>query len=278
MKHINKIFLATLCGVITLFFIPCTPNRASLQRQLCNCSTKAIRNEFTLDENKASLITRWNTKRLHGLWPIQGISEQDTAGGINPIQAKRYAEIASIVESEVRVVCETGFFRGGSTLFWLMLFPNSVVHSFDTSFPESAVKWFDDNYPGRLITHQGDSKTQITTLQINTCDWVSVDGDHGPEGSYHDIKQFSKVSKPMSVLVSDDTFDCVLTETSCTECGAHCECKGNRPFCNQCSSGFKQAVDEMTIDFLGCSQYGFTGDGKYPVGSCHALFRKPHSK
>lgn len=220
------------------------------------------------------LISTWDRERLEELWKVQGIPKHDTGGGINPRQARRYMELASMDSKfKVKTVCETGFFRGGSTLFWLMLFPESIVHSFDISFPESAVKWFENKYPGRLITHTGDSKVLIPGLPANSCDWVSVDGDHGQGGAHHDIREFSKVSKPMALLVSDDTFDCKLSASSCTECGFNCPCSGSRPFCNECSDGFHRSVDENIIDWIGCDRYGVSSDRKYPIGSCHGYFR-----
>ena len=217
-----------------------------------------------------SLVSIWDRERLDGLWAAQGIPRHDTGGGINPRQGRRYADMA-IMDSKlkVKVVCESGFFRGGSTLFWLMLFEDSIVHSFDLSFPDGAIQWFHQKYPGRLVVHQGDSKQLIAALPRDTCDWVSVDGDHGPGGAYHDIQAFSRVSKPGALLVSDDTFDCTLSSTSCTECGDRCPCRGDRPFCNECSRGFHQSVDERVVEWLGCDRYGVSADGKYPIGSCH---------
>jgi hypothetical protein len=216
---------------------------------------------------------QWEETRLNELWPVQGIPKQDTSGGINARQVRRYIELA-LLESklETKTVCETGFFRGGSTLLWMMLFKDCIVHSFDTSFPDSAVNWFNQKYPGRLVIHTGDSKQMISTLPKNTCDWISVDGDHGKDGAYTDIKEFAKVSKPSAFLVSDDTFDCTLDANSCTECGPTCPCDGNRPFCNECSHGFRKTVDEKIIDWMGCDRYGISHDSKYPIGSCYGFF------
>jgi hypothetical protein len=248
--------------------------QTSIQFPPCNYSSQVLASITKSSDNTLSLISIWDKERLEELWPAQGIPRYDTGGGINSRQSRRYWELASMdTKFGVNVVCETGFFRGGSTLFWLMLFPNSIVHSFDILFPESAVKWFNQKYPDRLVIHKGDSKALISDLPKNTCDWVSVDGDHGQGGAYHDIIEFSKVSKPMALLVSDDTFDCKLSATSCTECGANCPCSGSRPFCNECSDGFRRSIDENIIDWSGCDRYGVSSDGKYPIGSCHGYFR-----
>jgi hypothetical protein len=269
----NFIFL--ISGLIFVVFmltsILCNQRHPphSHSRPPCNCSD-TNHPYLKTDKDAFSLIQSWEKERLHELWPAQGLSEHDINGGMNPRQGKRYAEIAyTESKNQVKVVCESGFFRGGSTLFWMMLFENSVVHSFDISFPENAIKWFEAKYPGRLVIHEGDSKQLISTMPKNTCDWVSVDGDHGPGGAYNDIKEFSKVSKPRTILVSDDTFDCILSQTSCTECNENCPCKGKRSFCNECSHGFQQTVLENVVDWMGCDRYGVSQDGKYPIGSCY---------
>lgn len=224
--------------------------------------------------HKESIVTKWESLRLSGLWPYQKLSVNDLNGGINLRQARRYEEIISERFNNQRTItiCESGFFRGGSTLFWLLLFPNATVFSFDVNFPVLAVDWFNDMFPGRLSVFQGDSKITISqALHENSCDMVSVDGDHGPGGSYNDIMSFSKVSKTGALILSDDTFDCTLTSESCSEC-SECPCDGAKPFCNYCSDGFHKAVQEKILHWEGCDRFGMSVDKKYPIGSCFGSF------
>ena len=221
------------------------------------------------------IASQWEALRLNELWPAQGLKSNDKSGGMNLRQARRYQEIAydEATLPSIQNVCETGFFRGGSTLFWMLLFPNATVHSFDISFPDSAVGWFNLRFPGRLVVHIGDSKNTIKSqLAHDLCDFVSIDGDHGPDGTLNDILNMVHVAKPGATIVSDDTFDCKLEANSCQEC-LDCPCRGNRPFCNFCSEGFQRGVSQNLIDWKGCDQYGYSDDKKYPIGSCYGVFR-----
>ncbi len=230
---------------------------------------------FSSSEIPLSITSQWEILRLNELWPAQGLNANDKSGGINLRQARRYQEIAheESTFTSIQNVCETGFFRGGSTLFWMLLFPNATVHSFDTFFPDSAVGWFNLRFPGRLVVHPGDSKNTVRSqLAANICDFVSIDGDHGPDGAFNDILNMVHVTKSGATIVSDDTFDCKLEATSCIEC-SDCPCSGDRQFCNFCSEGFQRAVSQNLIYWKGCDRYGYTDDKKYPTGSCYGVFR-----
>ena len=158
----HELFLASLSLVIiiyavfSLFAIQCHKTNISFHPMICppcNNST-VISGDMRPSDDTSSLVLQWENTRLNELWPAQGIPKHETGGGINARQVRRYIEMA-LLESklEIKSVCETGFFRGGSTLLWMMLFKDCIVHSFDVSFPGSAVDWFNQKYPGRLVMH-----------------------------------------------------------------------------------------------------------------------------
>ena len=70
-------------------------------------------------------------------------------------QAGHYVQLfgEAVAGVDAPVVCETGFFRGGTALLWLLLHPQSTVHSFDMQFHPQALVWFEGRYPGRLHAH-----------------------------------------------------------------------------------------------------------------------------
>lgn len=229
-----------------------------------------------------SLVEAWDLMRRHLMWPAQGLGAAGGSaginGGINKAQAAEYAQLLNSNPVPVRTVCETGFFYGGSSLFWLLLAPQSHLHTFDLAFRPGAVEFLNQHFPGRITYHEGDTAVtvpefvnQVVNGTFPPCDFISVDGNHNGEGPYTDIMHLTQASSPGATLVADDTFNCRTSVPHCTVCSGDCECAGGGgtlPFCNACSEGFFTNVDQARIRLLFCRKFGLSPDGLYPVGFC----------
>jgi hypothetical protein len=221
--------------------------------------------------------SQWENMRNNELWPAQSITD-DINGGINAAQVLQYTKLfRATEESRPMVFCETGFFRGASTLLWLLLHPNTVVHTFDINNNKPALAWFDAKFPNRVIMHIGNTKNTIPDflkLEVK-CDWISIDGDHAGTVPYQDIKNIASAARPNAVIVSDDTFDCNVATDVCREC-LHCKCGVHGAgFCNDCSSSYWRAHTEGFLEQKGCHTFGMTVDNTYPAGFCHGTMNNP---
>jgi hypothetical protein len=216
------------------------------------------------------MIAAWQKRRMEELWPAQGLQGSNLNGGINPFQAAAYEQLFSTTK-EKRVFCETGFFRGASTLLWLMLHPQATVHTFDINENRQALEWFDTHFAGRVKMYVGDSRKTIPEFvkQGVKCDWISVDGDHSGTGPYEDMKNLAMAARASAVVVSDDTFQCDPVVDTCREC-LSCKCAADaKGFCNDCSSSYWRGHKEGFFQHNGCQTFGFSVDKAYPIGFCH---------
>jgi predicted O-methyltransferase YrrM len=82
---------------------------------------------------------------------------------------------------------------------------------FDQTFFEPAIS------SGRIILHQGDSATEMSTLPEALFDWIYIDGDHTYEGVSRDIREAKRLIKPDGFLVFDDYM--VYSPLECTQYG-----------------------------------------------------------
>ena len=220
------------------------------------------------DLNADEIIAKWNNVRLSELWAAQGLHPSDIEGGMHATQAKQMLNILQRAEKHGRVIrniCETGFFRGGSSLFWMLTKPEAIVHSFDMGMHRNAKKWFSERFPGRWFGHEGDStKTLVQFHQENPnwrCDLVLVDGGHQGEIPYIDLTNFKKLSHAKTIVIMDDTF-------------AESDPNFNlKPL--TCSQAWKRAKDEMMTRPLpeneygpSCTPFGRTPNGAWPIGQC----------
>ena len=62
---------------------------------------------------------------------------------------------------EIKHICETGFFRDGSSLFWMLIFPDAILNTFDIKISPEASKFLDTLFPGRIFFHEGPSKETV---------------------------------------------------------------------------------------------------------------------
>lgn len=235
----------------------------------------AVENHSIVDASMA-LITNWNHVRRSELWHSQSILPSDEEGGIHAAQATELVQLLERMEKNgrpVRHVCETGFFRGSSSLLWLMSLNqnhhddrNKIrVHSFDVHVHPGAIQWFKERYPAQMSIHVGDSTVTLEEFHKKNpsfkCDLVFVDGNHRGEGPYMDILHFKDMAHEKTIIIMDDTFD----ETS--------DAYNTRP--NTTSQGWKLALEEKMVrhvseDLFGksCVTFGRTPNNAWPLGQC----------
>ena len=124
-------------------------------------------------------------------------------------------EVLASMESEERrvLVCESGFYRGMSTLRFLTSSPRVDVISFDpdtSNVLKASAAWLEERFGKsrfRLVSAPT-SAGVASVLAENpalTCDIMFVDGDHSYEGAVDDLRAFRRVSRcGKHVLVLDD--------------------------------------------------------------------------
>jgi hypothetical protein len=224
--------------------------------------------EQVQDAKNQALIDAWNRIRLNDLWRAQGLASDDIEGGIHPPQALQILKIlntARVQGRPIQTVCETGFFRGGSSLFWLMAIPGSRVHSFDQKAHANAVEWFTYNYPNRWFYHEGDSTSTVPQFHADNpgviCDLVLVDGWHQEIVPYLDLFNFKAMSHANTIIIMDDAFD------------EHDPNFDTPPL--TCSKSWKKGLDEELIRALpeekygpSCTPFGRTPNRDWPIGQC----------
>lgn len=164
-------------------------------------------------------LSEWNRIRLGSLWVAQDLSPSDTEGGMRDYQAVMMLhrlDEARAFGRRIKHICEVGFWRGGSSLFWLLNVPGSVVHSFDSHINRpGAVEWFKTHYPGRWELTVGDSLKTIPKFASEHpgwCDLIFIDGNHRDYGPYLDVVNFKPAAHDKTIIVADDTFDTIHTE------------------------------------------------------------------
>jgi len=227
-------------------------------------------------EKYNKLIDEWNTLRFSSLWPVQNLPPGDALKGMQDRQARRMLKQMDEIEQSgrtIRTICETGFFRGGSSLFWLMRFPYAQVHTFDKEAHPEAIRWFKDNFGFQWTIYLGPSQETLRDAAHAkpklSCDLVFVDGSHEGLDPYHDIRAFRALSHARTIVIADDTFD--MTRPQITS--------PSKDFLKDhgCSNSWKRALDENVIRrshvFKNmCYLFGRTPDDMWPLGQCSGEF------
>jgi predicted O-methyltransferase YrrM len=107
------------------------------------------------------------------------------------------------------------------------------------------------NTKGKVLSHEGDSSTILSSFPPNHFDWIYIDGDHRYEGIRKDIEAADGVLKPDGRLTCND-------------------------YTNWCSTavtpyGVMRAVNEFIIS----RNYSVEGLAFHPTGQHDILIRKP---
>jgi len=195
-------------------------------------------------------------------------------GNYIPTQMEKYAQL--VADPKIKTICETGFFKGMSALFYLAANPNATVHSFDIRFNANpqTIPYLKKHFGERLVTHPGFSTKTVPEFK-EKCDIVSVDGDHGPGGMEHDVLNFQKNAHAGTILLSDDTFDPRELTNPCNDVTCKkCDCK-KQGFTNACSQGWVKLVDETKVITQDeCVDLNLVDDAGWPKGFCRGKFVK----
>lgn len=227
--------------------------------------------EVSNDETKADLSTFMSL--VPALLGREGshIPASDSVWdkSFGPKLMENYMQYAQ--DPKVQTVCETGFGKGISSLFWLSSAPNATLHTFDTEFPSSAVEFLQNQFGNhRVVIHPGNSRDTLPSFS-GLCDIISVDGDHGKDGSFNDIQLLHKNAHYGTVLLADDMFNLKQFSDPCTGSCFSCDC-ANKGFANEVSRGWIEHVKTDTIQTLGCSSLDQLDKEGAPKGFCHGRF------
>lgn len=203
---------------------------------------------------------------------MQGLSPDQLEGGMRDFQAAlivRRLDAERNAGRNIRHICETGFFRGGSSLLWLMLFPDARVHSFDVQANPEAVKWLKYRFGSRFTITLGSSIETVPLFASSYpgwCDLVLIDGWHGDDVPYKDVVNFKRASHERTLILADDTFDIVNIEADAPQMSMRE---------NDCSKSWQRALDEKIIKPTAgrqrmCQVAGTSGP--WPIGHCWAEY------
>ena len=100
------------------------------------------------------------------------------------------------------VVAEIGTQEGIFSDFILGSTQPDELHLFDIDFsPYHAVGRVDDE---RVVLHEGDSSTLLSTFPVDYFDWIYIDGDHSYDGAKADAEIAVTRVKPGGTLVFND--------------------------------------------------------------------------
>lgn len=108
----------------------------------------------------------------------------------------------------VKTVCEIGFDLGQSTIAWLTVKPDLIIHSFDIGLTFKTpylAKLIKEKFGPRFHFHLGDSRITVPMWAEKLkgqCDIVSVDGGHEYEHVVPDLINMKKMAARRHILVS----------------------------------------------------------------------------
>lgn len=211
---------------------------------------------------------------LPGLLGAKGAMPDAWEGSFRPKQLEQYHNYLTKWAKDDMIketVCETGFGKGISALFWLSVLPKATLHTFDREFPKHATDFLHKVFgQKRLILHVGDTNQTLRTFKTK-CDVVSMDGDRSEGAFYNEIELLRKSSHYYTSLLSDDTFWVEKFKDPCTEDCLSCNCTA-RGFANHVSKEWYRRAGEDVIQTLECTSLDEVDKQGQALGYCLGRF------